>query len=55
MAVRPTLVAASCAGFRPAVFHVEMETVSIIFNSIYNPVVKRREAGVNVTVEFGFF
>lgn len=55
MAIRPTLVAASCTGFRPAVLHIEMETVSIVFNSIYNPVVKRREAGVNVTVEFFVF
>ena len=29
--------AASCAGFRPAVLHVEMKRVSIVFNAVYNP------------------
>lgn len=53
-AVWLTLGAASRAGFRPAVLHVEMERVSIVFDAVHNPGgrgVKRREAGVNVTVE----
>ena len=45
-----TLGAASGAGFRPAVLHVEVERVSVVFDAVYNPGagrgVERREAGV---------
>lgn len=54
-----TLGAATRTGFGPALLHVEMECVSIVFNAIHNPGkeelgvkgVKRGEARVNVTEE----
>lgn len=40
-----TLGAASCAGFGPAVLHVEMERVSIVFDAVYNPGERGEEEG----------
>ena len=37
--------AASCTGFRPAVLHIEMERVPIVFDAVYNPGGRGEEEG----------